>query len=335
LRVRFPVISLGLGAVFLAALAGANLRAPAGQAVDWRVVPDEEPEQGALVELEELRRQLDEIEEALPAARSRALADLQVPSAVELCGQIVPLDRPEVREALAYELLLAVGRPLMPMLWERRAPSLLPQIETRLAAADLPDDIKYLAMVESDLRLTVRSPAGAVGLWQFMRDTGRRYGLRVDRYIDERMDPDLSTDAAVAYLKDLHDRFGDWFVAFAAYNAGETRVQNALDEQSPPSYFDMYLPYETRRYVHRIVVAKLLHENPATYGLATMSPLHVPHYKTVEVQVRPARADLRVLAREHGLGYASLRLANPKLLGPWLPRGTHRLRVPDDVPPAS
>ncbi len=278
--------------------------------------------------MEALRRELREVRRMLPGARARTLASLPVPREAELCGQPVPLDRPEVREALAYELLLTVGRPLMPMLWTRRAPAVLPVLERKLRAAGLPRDLVYLAMVESDLRPTVRSPAGAVGTWQLMRATARRYGLRVDRYLDERMDLERSTDAALAYLRDLHDEFGDWFLALAAYNAGERKVRDALADQGPHDYFSLYLPWETRRYVPRILAAKLVVEHPEDYGIIPMTPLHVPRYRVVEIRVRGKRADLRKLAREHRLDYAALRLANPQFRGHWLPRGTHRLRVP-------
>jgi hypothetical protein len=327
-KLRFAVINISLAAVFLAALAGVGLRRPVATATGWRIVDPGTASAASADEISQLRRQLAEIREELPLASARALASIRVPDEATLCGQRIDLSRPELREALVYELVLAVGRPLMPMLWSRRAPEVLPLIEASLEEAGLPDDLKYVAMVESDLRLNVRSPAGAEGLWQFMRDTARRYGLRVDRYLDERRDPERSTEAAIAHLTDLHEEFGDWFLAMAAYNAGERRVSEALAEQGDIGYFDMYLPYETRRYVYRVLAAKLVYEDPGAYGLSPMVPLHVPSYAIVEVQVRGARADLRELAKEHGFGYAALRLANPKLGGAWLPRGTHRLRVP-------
>ncbi|RMG45083.1 MAG: lytic transglycosylase domain-containing protein [Acidobacteria bacterium] len=312
--------------VFLAALAGTQLAPPDLGSVDWKEIGA--PAGVTPEEVASLREELLGLREAIPANTPQALASLEPPARVDLCGQPLPLDRPEVRERLAYELLLTVGKPLMPMLWTRRAPAVLPEIEARLREAGLPDDLKYVAVAESDLRITVRSPAGAVGPWQLMKATARRYGLRVDRYVDERMDIERATDAAAAYFADLYEEFGDWFLALAAYNAGENAVRSAIEEQGRRDYFELYLPEETRRYVHRVVAAKLVFEQPERYGLARMTPLHVPRYRIVEVQVRPARADLRKLAAEHGLEYGALRRANPKLLGPWLPRGTHRLRVP-------
>ncbi len=329
---RSAAVSLGLGAVFLAVVAASQVAGSGTRDVDWTVIvspADATSGSSSPVEVvDDLRKQLREIRERLPGAGSMALAELKVPTEAELLGQRVPLDRGDVREALAYELILTTGRPLMPMLWMRRSQSVLPMIEEKLAAAGLPDDLKYVAMIESDLRETVRSPSGAAGLWQFIKGTGRRYGLRVDRYLDQRLAPSLATDAAIKYLSDLHDEFGDWFLALAAYNAGENKVRDALKASSSRSYFDLYLPPETRRYVHRVLAAKMITSSPADYGLVKMVSLHVPQYRMVEVQVRRSRADLKKLAADHGLDYSAIRLANPQIRSPRLPRGKHLLRIP-------
>lgn len=281
-----------------------------------------------------LRERVAALEALLPQAGTRPLAGLPIPAAATLCGQPVPLERPDVREALAYELVLTAGRPLMPMLWMRRAPGTLPLIESRLRARGFPEDLKYLAMIESDLRWTNRSPAGALGLWQFMQATGSRYGLKVDRFIDERLDPDRSTEAALSHLGDLQRVLGDWFLALAAYNAGEGAVRRAAQEQPGASYFDLYLPAETRRYVYRMLAAKLVMEQPERYGLVALDPIFVPRFKTAEVEVKGAAADLRALSRERGWNYLGVRVANPQILGPTLPKGRHSLRIPEPaIPP--
>lgn len=323
---KSTVVALSLSAVFVAALAGFGLGSslPEGS-VDWKPIDEPESDRPAtLGDMDQLRREVTEIRRALP----EGIAAIEVPEEATLFGQRVPLDRPEIREAVAYELVLTAGRPLMPLLWMRRAPVSLAIIEERLAKTDLPSDLKYIALIESDLRWRITSPAGAEGLWQFMRATAQRYDLTIDRYLDERRDPEKATDAALRHLEDLHESFGDWFLAAAAYNAGEKRVSDAIEEQNERSYFDLYLPRETRRYVPRILAAKLVMESPETFGLVRMRPLHVPTYRHVEVEVRGSRADLRELAVEHGLAYASLRVANPQLRGSYLPRGTHTLRVP-------
>jgi hypothetical protein len=258
------------------------------------------------------------------------LAQLPIPEQLTFCGTPVPLDRSAVREAIAYELVLSVGKPTMPLLWMRRAPNVLPAIERELNRRGLPNDLKYLPMIESDLRWTARSPANAVGLWQFVDGTARRYGLRIDSFMDERLDPDRSTEAGLSYLKDLHQQFGDWFLTFAAYNSGEGRVQQALQEQASHSYFDMYLPYETRRYVPRLIAAKLIYESPENYGLVRMQPLHVTQYRTENLVVRATQGELRTLAAALGWDYASLRLANPQFKSSKLPKGTYRVRIAEE-----
>ncbi len=325
------IIALALAAVAAVALASSQIAQPTAVHVAFdeeldTTVPDHLP--ASVRTVTQLRDDLDALRLALPAARSRALAELPVPESAELLGQKVPLDRPAVREALNYELLLTCGRPLMPMLWMRRAPNVEPMIERKLAAAGLPADLKYVAMIESDYRSTARSPAGAAGLWQFVRATGRRYGLRVDRYLDMRLSPEEATDAALRHLADLHDEFDDWYLALAAYNAGERRVRQALKGSSSRSYFDLYLPAETRRYVHRVLAAKLITSDPEAYGIVEMQALHTPRYRNIEVHVKRSRADLHKVAAENGLDYAALRLANPQLRRDQLPRGKHRLRIP-------
>jgi len=328
---RAAAVSLGLGAVFVVAFAATRVGQPAAATVGWKETGAQLP--GPAEELSagvsDLQQQLAELRRQIPGAPALALASLPQPETATLCGQSYPLDRPEVSEALAYELILTAGKPLMPMLWMRRSGQWLPMIEDRLEQAGLPEDLKYVAMIESDFRPTVRSPAGAVGLWQFIGGTARRYGLRVDRYLDERRDPLRATDAAIDYLVDLHAEFGDWYLALAAYNAGEKRIATALEDVESRDYFQLYLPAETRRYVPRLMAAKLVTTQPESYGLVRLSPVHVPRYRIVEVQVRRSRADLRKLATEHGLDYSALRLANPQIKGSRLPRGTYRLRVPE------
>ncbi len=333
---RLTVALLAIAAATLAGFAGAQLaripgRADVGESVSWREIETEGPSRPATAgEVDDLRRIVAQVRRGVP----EGIASFDLPSGpIELLGEQVDLDDPEIRDAVFYELMLTVGKPLMPMFWMRRAPTTLPMIEERLAAAGLPDDLKYVAMIESDLRWQVSSPAGAEGLWQFVRGTARRYGLTINRYLDERRDPEKATDAAIAYLSDLHDEFGNWFLALAAYNAGENRIRDALEEQGERGYFDLYLPRETRRYVPRLLAAKLVFTDPESYGLARAEPRWVPRYRHVEVDVRRSRVSLLDLAREHGLDYRDLRLANPQIRRAYLPRGRHRLRVPEEGPP--
>ncbi len=276
-------------------------------------------------QVEQLRHEVAALRAQIAATPNvQALEHRAIPDAVQLCGSPVAVDRPEIKEALAYELVLTVGKPTMPLLWMRRAPVMLPSIEAKLRDRGLPDDLKYVAMVESDLRWIPESPAGAVGLWQFVARTGKTYGLRVDRWLDERMDPERSTDAALAYLASLHREYGDWFLALAAYNAGEALVDHAIRDQGTRNYFDLYLPYETRRYVFRVLAAKLVYERPEDFGLFRMTPFFSPGYRQVEV----TGGDLRQIAHREATTYAALRAHNPQVKGASLPPGRFRLRIP-------
>jgi membrane-bound lytic murein transglycosylase D len=149
-------------------------------------------------------------------------------------------------------------------------------IRARLRAWNMPEDLIYLAMIESGFNPDIRSPAGAVGIWQFIAETGRRYGLRIDSYVDERRDPVKSTDAALAYLRKLQLRFGSWYLAAAAYNTGENRIARIMREafgREQGSDLDYYriwnrLPSETRDYVPLMVAAERISESPHEYGFS-------------------------------------------------------------------
>jgi membrane-bound lytic murein transglycosylase D len=320
-KTRIPLL-LGLVAAAAVAVCAA-----------FAVRPDTESSSGDVAaDVQALRREVGELRAQLVAGNvASTLAHLDVPDRLDVCGQPMPLDRAEIRDALAFELILTAGKPTMPLLWMRRSAVVMPDIEAKLKARGLPDDLKYLPMIESDMRWVPESPAGAVGLWQFMERTGKRYGLRVDGSLDERMDPERSTDAALGYLAELRRISSDWFLALASYNAGEGAVQRAVAEQGTRSYFDLYLPLETRRYVYRLAAAKLIYENPEKYGLFRMAPLYQPKYRHVDVDAGRGGGDLRDFARAQKVTYATLRTHNPQLRGPRMPSGKLRLRIPEDA----
>jgi membrane-bound lytic murein transglycosylase D len=149
-----------------------------------------------------------------------------------------------------------------------------PMISAKLAQRDMPQDLLYLAMIESGFNPTAKSPAQASGLWQFIGETGRRYGLTVNRKVDERNNPAKATDAALSYLADLYDRFGSWYLAAAAYNTGENRVGRIMREvtgRERGTDHDYYrianrLPQETRDYVPKLIAAARIAKEPAKYG---------------------------------------------------------------------
>ncbi|MDR2935170.1 MAG: lytic transglycosylase domain-containing protein [Candidatus Adiutrix sp.] len=260
-----------------------------------------------------------------------AKKDYALPDRAAFCGWILDLSRPAVRERLETEFIFAVNQPAQVALWQRRAREYFPTIEARLKAAGLPDDLKYLAVAESDLRPGALSPAGALGLWQFMPGTARRYGLAVNSQIDQRRLPDDLMEAAAIYLKALHDAFGDWPLALAAYNAGESRVVRAVAERGLKDYSQLDLPLETERYVYRMAAIKIILENPEAYGFTAAPPVQVyqPLISARRTVAVPDKSGWPDLAKAAGCDYKTLRLLNPHMLGAEF-SGTYELRVPSD-----
>lgn len=170
-------------------------------------------------------------------------------------------------------------------IWLNRKGRYESMIREKLRAAGLPQDLLHLSMIESGFNPKAYSPAAASGLWQFLAASGKRFGLRVDRYVDERRDPERATDAAIGYLSFLYNRFGDWNLAMAGYNCGEGCIDRQIKRsgQEKPSYWDLPLPAETRDYVPRIYAATILSRNPAAHGL-TVHPWAPVPYDTFTVE---------------------------------------------------
>ena len=214
----------------------------------------------------------------------------------------MPLARWDVGERLEREFLLSLGNPAQVVLWLKRSARYFPYIERELTRAGLPEDLKYVAVIESALLPGAYSHASALGIWQFIASTAKRYGLAVTTGWDERRNPERSTAAALAYLRELRQRFPDWPLALAAYNAGEGRVEQALRHQGVASYYQVALADETERYVFRALAAKLILSEPERYGF------EVPHEQryraydadvvAIELRDRMAVAEL---ARQAGL----------------------------------
>lgn len=252
-----------------------------------------------------------------------------LPKDLNLCGEPVPLADPLVAEALDREFTIAVHDQAQVVMWLKRAQRYFPYITQRLKAAGLPDDLKYVAVAESSLLTRVVSPAGASGPWQFMDATGRRYGLRKDAYFDDRRNPEKATAAALAYLGGLHQEFGSWTMAMAGYNCGEARVRREVAEQGVNNYYDLWLPYETMRYVFRILAAKIILENPSAYGYCLPGEaLYQPHpTDTARLNLgRPLH--LRTLASACQTTLKVLKEYNPELVTYYLPPGSHEVKVP-------
>jgi peptidoglycan lytic transglycosylase D len=212
----------------------------------------------------------------------------------------------------------------------RRSGAYRPMILAKLASAGLPSQLSWLPLVESWFKVRALSRASALGMWQFIASTGLRYGLDRDAWVDERLDPNKSADAAVAYLSDLHAMFGDWAKALAAYNCGEARVMRLQRRsQEYQDFWDLYeaLPLETRRYVPRLFAALRIIENPSAYGMSLPQPdPPLPATATVDV-ARAVRLD--GLDSVLGLEKGTLAALNPELRHGATPTRAYGLRVPE------
>jgi membrane-bound lytic murein transglycosylase D len=186
-------------------------------------------------------------------------------------------------------------------------------IRSRLREAELPEDLLYLAMIESGMNPNAYSRAHAAGMWQFIRGTGRLYDLKIDYWIDERRDPYKATDAAIAHLADLYDEFGSWYLAAAAYNAGAGRVSRGIKRTGSTDFWDLadarVLRSETRNYVPKLIAAAIIAKNPEKYGFDDVVPQKPLEFETVEV---PDATSFDVLAKAAGVSEDEIRALNPQ-----------------------
>jgi membrane-bound lytic murein transglycosylase D len=237
---------------------------------------------------------------------------LTLPNDLAFCDEPVPMERLDVRERLDRELLVNTYWQSNTLLAHKRAARWFPLIGQVLKREGVPDDMKYLALIESNLTNVV-SPAGATGFWQFMKETAISHGLEVNSEVDERYHVEKSTEAACRYLKDARKRFGSWPMAAAAYNLGQGGVNKQVGRQQEESYYDLQLPEETGRYVFRILAMKEIISDPERYGFhLRRKDLYAP-YRTRHIEVTGPIEDLSVFAKRQGTTYRIL-----KLLNPWL-----------------
>lgn len=233
-----------------------------------------------------------------------------IPDSLKLCGERVPLEIYYVREGLDRELVSNMYYQSNTLFCIKRAARYFPTIERILKEERVPEDMKYLCVIESGLQC-VSSPAGAQGWWQFMKATGQKYGLEVNDDVDMRNHLELSTRAACRYLKELKVRFGSWSAAAAAYNCGENGLERRFANQKQKSYYDLYLNRETSRYVYRILALKLIMQHPQNYGYFVRRCDTYPEIPTTEVELSGQNVDIVQFAIGNGTSYKMLRELNP------------------------
>lgn len=253
------------------------------------------------------------------AERQYALEDgpfpavsLNVPKEMTFAGEPVPLHIPDVYERLDKELQINTYFHSNTIFLMKRANRWLPQIEKILQEHDVPNDFKYLPLIESNLLNDV-SPKNAVGYWQILKSAGKENGLEITDEVDERYHPLRATEAACKYLRRAYGKFGNWTLVAASYNRGMAGIQRAIDNQQVDSYYDLYLNEETSRYVFRILAIKEIIENPAKYGFR-VNPQHLYTEEPLRyVEVDETIKDLVTFAKRHNTNYKLIKRHNPWL----------------------
>jgi len=249
---------------------------------------------------------------------------LQVPEYLDFAGEKMPLENPDIYERMDRELLVNTYWQSNGILLFKRAHKYFPVIEPILKEYGVPDDFKYLAVIESGLQNVV-SPAGASGFWQIMKTTGREYGLEVNNNVDERYHLEKATRVACKYLKAAKDNLGSWTAAAAAYNAGNAGISIRLKEQQVTSYYDLLLGQETGRYMFRIVALKEIMSHPDKYGFNFRTKDLYKNIETTSIKIDTAVSDFASFAKDQGINYKILKLHNPWLREPHLNNKSRKL----------
>ncbi|MBW3519439.1 lytic transglycosylase domain-containing protein [Flavobacterium sp. NKUCC04_CG] len=233
-----------------------------------------------------------------------------LPNTINFAGEKAPLNIVDVKERLDREMIVNINLHSSTTLAIKRAKRYFPIIEPILKKNGIPEDFKYLAVIESGLANVVSS-AGARGFWQFMPATAKEFNMEVTDYVDERYDVAKATEAACEYFKRAKNRFGTWTLAAASYNRGMAGVSNQLTAQQVSDYYDLLLTEETSRYVFRILALKEIMQNAEKYGYALPESTLYQPIKTRNITVNTDILDLAAFAKEQGINYKILKLHNP------------------------
>lgn len=232
-----------------------------------------------------------------------------VPAYVVFCGDTIRFDTAEKYERMDRELMTFTFMHTTSHLMLKRSLRFFTQVVPILKKNGVPEDFKYMMVIESNLEPKALSPAGAAGLWQFTKATARDFGLEVNAEVDERYHIEKETDAACKYILRAYGRFRDWATVAASYNCGMPGMGKRLEDQQQESSFDLWLPEETTRYVYRILAAKMLFETPEAFGFdVTERYPYIAPRQTVTVS--DAIPSLVEFAKKYGVSYAELKRAN-------------------------
>ena len=256
----------------------------------------------------------------------------KIPDELEFAGERVPLENFDVRERLDAQLIAGNYYHTYTLLLIKRANRWFPVIEPLLKKNGVPDDFKYLCMIESSLSNAI-SPKGATGFWQFMKPAARTYGLEISKEIDERYHVEKATEAACRYFKEARTKFGSWTLAAASYNYGFNGVQNQIERQKEKNYYNLILPDETEEYLFRILSAKEVYNHPTRYGFYFEKKDLYPPLEYYEIKITGKVKHWADFARKHGINYRTLKIFNPWLRENYLANRKHKtykIKIPKE-----
>lgn len=256
---------------------------------------------------------------------------LELPSVMYFAGERVPLQDTDVRERLDREIHVNTYWHSNMLLMIKKANRFFSEIEPLLKKHNLPDDFKYLAVAESGLD-NVTSSKGASGFWQFMKATGKEYGLEINSYVDERYNLELATKVAAQYLINSKELFGSWTNAAAAYNAGNAGITKQMKRQDATNYYSLLLNSETGRYVFRILAFKEILSNPEKYGFYVNQDDLYQAIPTKTIIVDTPVQDFAKFAKQQGINYKILKIHNPWLRDTYLKNASgkaYSIKIPE------
>lgn len=248
----------------------------------------------------------------------------KLPDSLSFAGERVPLKDEDIRERLERELIGNCYKHSATLIILKREGKWKKKIQEILKEQGIPEDFFYLAVAESELDEYALSSAKALGFWQFVKETGKEFGLEVNEFVDQRKDPIAATYAACKYLKMAYEKYGkNWTLAAASYNRGMNGLQRALESQKVNSYYDLYLNRETYRYVLRILSLKLIMENPERYGFQIEEEQRWKVVPTNRIWIDSSITNLAAFALQQGINYKTLKIHNP-----WLDSDDYKLVTP-------
>ena len=257
----------------------------------------------------------------------------ELPKSVIFAGEEITLTQHDRRERMDREILAFTYSHINTLLQIKRANRLFPIVEPILKECGIPDDFKYLMIIESNGDIHARSAVGAAGLWQFMEKTGREYGLEVNNYVDERYHIEKATRAACKYLQKSYDEFGNWMTVAASYNAGTANISKRVESQKEDNAINLVLVPETSRYLFRLLAAKTIFADPVAYGfIINKSDLYPPLKIKKSITISKPVSSWADIAKKHKLTFLQLREANPWMRSSTMPnsaRKSYTVLIPD------